>query len=285
MYKIKSLKNISFASLFDSFKDAFADYEIQLEKEELERMLTRRGFVPGLSFGAFDGDKLVAFTFNGIGNFNGVKTAYDTGTGTMKDYRGKGLATKIFEYSIPFLKEAGVKQYLLEVLQHNTKAVSLYKKLGFEITREFNYFSQDNKAIQLSLKNIESEYKIKPIDFESIESLTDFFDFNPSWQNSIESIFRNKKDFKAIGAFYKNKPVGFCVTETNSGDISLIAVNHNFRRKGIGTLLLKESIHLIQHDSVKCINTNITCESISKFLEFASIPLIGKQYEMLKAIN
>ena len=85
-----------------------------------------------------NGNKIVAFTLNGIGYFNRIPTAYDTGTGTLKNYRGKGLATKIFEYSIPYLKSANVKQYLLEVLQYNTKAVSVYRKLGFEVIREFN---------------------------------------------------------------------------------------------------------------------------------------------------
>ena len=284
MYKIESLKNRSFESLFESFKDAFADYEMQLEKEELKRMLTRRGFVPELSFGAFDGEKLVAFTFNGIGTFNGVKTAYDTGTGTMKDYRGKGLATQIFEYSLPFLKNAGVKQYLLEVLQHNLKAVSLYKKLGFEVTREFNYFSQNNESILLTLKNTNSVAEIKPINLDEIDQLEGFLDFNPSWQNNIESILRNKKDFKAIGAFYKDKLVGFCVTEMISGDITQIAVDKNYRRKGIGTKLLNEAMNLNLFSSVKCINTEINCESITKFMEYASISLIGKQFEMIKKI-
>jgi len=59
------------------------------------------------------------------------------------------LATKIFEYSIPFLKKANVSQYLLEVLQHNTKAVSVYKKIGFEVSREFNYFICKNEKLQI----------------------------------------------------------------------------------------------------------------------------------------
>jgi ribosomal protein S18 acetylase RimI-like enzyme len=57
------------------------------------------------------------------------------------------MATEIFLYSIPYLKEVGISQYLLEVLQHNTKAVSLYKKLGFEVTREFSYFMQKNEGV------------------------------------------------------------------------------------------------------------------------------------------
>ncbi len=94
-------------------------------------MLSRRGFVPSLSFGIFEGDKLISFTLNGIGQFNGEKTAYDTGTGTIKEYRGRGLASKIFTDSLPFLKQAGVSQYLLEVLQHNTNAVGVISKTRF----------------------------------------------------------------------------------------------------------------------------------------------------------
>lgn len=284
MCKIDSLKNRSIDYLFESFKDAFSDYEMQLEQEELERMLIRRGFVPELSFGAFDGDKLVSFTFNGIGNFNGVKTAYDTGTGTMKDYRGKGLATQIFEYSLPFLKEAGIKQYLLEVLQHNTKAVPLYKKLGFEVTREFNYFSQDNESVKIPNKNADSDYSIKPINLNQIKSFANFFDFKPSWQNSFDSIFRKPEEFKAIAAYQNGNPVGFCVTEVKSGDITQIAVDKKHRRKGIGTFFVKEIIQMNQNSSIKCINTEISCHSITKFLESLSFSLNGKQYEMIKKL-
>jgi ribosomal protein S18 acetylase RimI-like enzyme len=81
-----------------------------------------------LSFGAFKNEDLLAFTFNGIGEYHGIKTAYDTGTGTLKEYRGQGLAKCIFQHSLPFLEEAGIRQYLLEVLQHNEGAVALYKK-------------------------------------------------------------------------------------------------------------------------------------------------------------
>lgn len=57
-------------------------------------MLKRRGFNPDLSFAAFDGSEIDAFILNGIGDFNGLPTAYDIGTGTRKEYRGKGWATE-----------------------------------------------------------------------------------------------------------------------------------------------------------------------------------------------
>jgi len=105
--------------LFEAFQEAFKGYEMQLTQAELLKMLHRRGFTPKLSFGAFSGEKLVSFTFNGTGSFNNILTAYDTGTGTIEEYRGKGLASRIFEYSIPHLKSAGISQYLLEAIQSN----------------------------------------------------------------------------------------------------------------------------------------------------------------------
>ncbi|MDR1504997.1 MAG: GNAT family N-acetyltransferase, partial [Prevotella sp.] len=146
--EIKSLSETDFGVIFHAFNQAFADYEIQLNRQQLQTMVKRRGYNPGLSFAAFEGNEIVAFTLNGTGNFNGIATAYDTGTGTLKRYRGKGLATQIFEYSIPYLREQNIKQYLLEVLQHNTKAVSVYKNIGFEVSREFNYFRQENEKIK-----------------------------------------------------------------------------------------------------------------------------------------
>ena len=103
--EIKSLENIDFETLFQGFENAFSDYEIQFKKEEIRSMLKRRGYCPKFSFGAFDNDKLVSFTLNGIGSFKNIPTAYDTGTGTIKEYRGMGIAGKIFSYSIPFLKD------------------------------------------------------------------------------------------------------------------------------------------------------------------------------------
>lgn len=279
---IKSLKGIDFDLIFDSFNKAFKDYEMQVNKSELQTMLQRRGFIPELSFAAFKKDKIISFTFNGIGTFNGKKTAYDTGTGTIEEFRGQGLASRIFQYSIPFLKEAGISQYLLEVLQHNSKAVSVYQKLGFQVNREFNYFVEKMENIKIQSKTPKTEFKIKSIDLATAQSSLDFFDFNPSWQNSFESIFRNPGNFIVLGAFKEEKMLGYCFLEPNSGDITQIAVDKNFRRNGIGTLLLNEIVKQNRHHSIKFINTDVDCEAVNRFLQYHSIPLRGKQFEMIK---
>jgi len=284
METIKSLDSLSFESLFLAFNRAFSDYEIQINREELSVMLSRRGFVPSLSFGLFEDDNLISFTVNGIGEFNGEKTAYDTGTGTLKDFRGKGLASKIFEDSIPFLKEAGISQYLLEVLQHNTGAVSVYKKLGFTVSREFNYFTQLCSSVKIPEKNMASEYRIGELSLERRREFEHFCDFLPSWQNGFEAILRRDKDFKVLGAFKGQEIVGYCIFEPVSGDVTQIAVERKHRRRGIASALLSEALKSNRHNSVKVINTEMSCESLTLFLNSCGIPLKGKQFEMIKKL-
>jgi ribosomal protein S18 acetylase RimI-like enzyme len=284
MWKIESLNKISFDTLYTTFNEAFGSYEVHINKDELRIMLKRRGYVPELSFGAFENNILVSFTLNGIGYYNGQKTAYDTGTGTIEAFRGKGIASRIFSDSIPFLKAAGISQYLLEVLQHNTSAVSVYKRLGFIVSREFNYFKQNNTEVKLLAKDLPATFSIKEISLDNIDLFIRFWDFNPSWQNSFEAIQRCVTDFKIIGTYQKQKLVGYCIFEPNSGDITQIAIDKAYRRKGVGSALLNETLKHNQHSSVKIINSEITCKEMTAFLESKNIPLKGKQFEMIKKL-
>lgn len=272
--EIKSLEKTDFDTLFRAFGRAFADYEVQLNAEQLRAMLTRRGFDPALSFAAFNGAQIAAFTLNGIGNFNGVPTAYDTGTGTLKEYRGTGLGTEIFRHSMPHLRRAGVGQYLLEVLQHNTRAVSVYRNLGFETVREFNYFCRANTEIADRGDTPRLPHSVRRTDW----------DFTPSWQNSFESIGRAAGDFVSLGVFIEEELVGYCVFEPASGDVAQIAVKRQYRRKGIAGLLLREMLRLNRNDSLKIINTDVSCDSMTGFLQAKNIVPQGKQFEMIRKI-
>lgn len=282
--EIKSLNDIGLDELFEAFELAFADYEVQLNKAELLTMLERRGFDPKASFGAFDGNKIVSFTCNGIGNYYGKPTAYDTGTGTLKDYQGKGLATRVFENSIPHLKALGIEEYLLEVLQHNTGALSVYRKLGFEVTREFYYFKSENTQVNSTVKTLDFPYQLKPVKINEHDSISDFWDFKPSWQNSPEAIKRAVKDFICLGVFSESKLIGYGVFEPVSGDVTQIAVDKRYRRKGIGSLLFQKMLESNKHSSIKVINTDIACHSITNFLKSKNIEPAGKQFEMIKKL-
>lgn len=59
--EIRSLEHIGFDTLFRGFENAFSDYEISFDKEEVRSMLIRRGYESSLSFAAFE-DAIAHYT-------------------------------------------------------------------------------------------------------------------------------------------------------------------------------------------------------------------------------
>ncbi|MCE1198673.1 MAG: GNAT family N-acetyltransferase [Marinilabiliales bacterium] len=281
---IRSLKDASLEKILSAFLEAFADYDISFTAEALKTLWKRRGFDPGLSFAAFEGEEIVAFTLNGIGDFEGKRMAYDTGTGTRPGYRGQGLASRIFHHSLPYLKEAKVGHYLLEVLQNNQQAISLYQKMGFTVRRELNYFIWDNAAYSPSLPVANLPYTIGPVAPELLPGLNSFRDFEPSWQNSFESIMRTQEDFLCLAAIEAGAIVGYCIFEPRSGDITQLAVDPSHRRRGIASQLMAEALRHNRHSGAKLLNADTSCQSIPAFLNSQNIRLTGKQYEMIREI-
>lgn len=280
--EFRNLKDIGFDTVYGSFERAFADYAIKFDKEEVRSMLIRRGYNPELSFAAFDRGEIVAFTLNGTGTFNGLPTAYDTGTGTVKEYRGLGLAGQIFSHSIPFLKEAGIRQYVLEVLQNNQKAIALYRRMNFAVTREFDCFRQSIAAItDPAGKNECPDCTIKPVTGDFIGLCEEFCDFEASWQNSSESIERGQSQLTCLGAFINGiEPAGYCVFDALTGDLTRIAVKPTLRRRGIGTQLLRSAVDRIKADSIKVLNITSDNRSLPPFLSSKNITLASRQFEM-----
>jgi ribosomal protein S18 acetylase RimI-like enzyme len=281
MISIMPLGETTFDDLYTAFSKAFQDYDRTWNRDELAKMLQRRGYVGALSYGAFHDGILVSFTLNGIGIFEGKQTAYDAGTGTLKEYRAKGLATQIFQESIPFLKQKGIEQYLLEVLQHNTKAVSVYTKLGFRVNRELNYFLQSMDKMNVEKRNLGYEAELREIGLDETEKLKEMWDFGPSWQNNFDSLHRAINEFKIIGAFIDNGLAGYGLIEPDSGDIPQIAVSKPYRKKYLGSAILHHLLQYNKSNVVKLLNAVPGCTHFTTFAEKNGIPKLGAQYEMI----
>lgn len=69
-------------------------------------------------------------------------TAYITMVVVKNDFRGQGIATKMINYVLSDCKEHGFRICRLEVNNINTKAIRLYKKIGFE----FESSASDNSS-------------------------------------------------------------------------------------------------------------------------------------------
>ena len=90
---------------------------------------------------------MVGYTLNGFGLWNGKQTAYDAGTGVIPGFRNQGIGKNMFEFLLPKLREIGIEQMLLEVIEKNENALKLYQNLGFENSRKLAFFEQSEHLI------------------------------------------------------------------------------------------------------------------------------------------
>lgn len=273
--EIKSLKNTEINELVTVFNQSFSDYIVpfKITKEQLENKIKSDNIKLEFSIGAFENNKLIGFILHGFNFINGNKIAYNAGTGVIPEKRGNKITFKLLEHIIPKLKEQNVTKIKLEVITENEIAFRTYKKIGFEIIRELNCYKGQIKS------KIESKYKIHPLKNCDWELLKSFWDWDPTWQNSISSAENTNYLSTVIGAFDSNLLIGYLIYNPNSNRIQQFAVNKEHRNQGVG----KQLFQYISRENEKEFSTiNIDTNSINTndFLLSLGLDVYIKQYEM-----
>jgi ribosomal protein S18 acetylase RimI-like enzyme len=279
------LKEEDFDTVYGTFAKAFSDYQIKMEitKEQFKEMNVRRGLSYELSAGAVDdGDKMVGLALNGADFWDKKLTAYDMGTGVVPEFRGKGVADGMFDFLIPKLRQSGVKQYLLEVIRSNLKAYNLYKKKGFRETRQFECFTAEVASLNLkSTIDAEDGISIEPMEKPEWSVFESFWEWRPSWQNSVDSVRRSQGRKVVLGAFKGSRCVGYGIIYSESGDIPQFAVKETFRRQGVGTLLMKALAREARRGRLAVVNVDGSSQVTLDFLTDFGFKNFAGQYEMV----
>ncbi|MBY6891424.1 GNAT family N-acetyltransferase [Clostridium botulinum] len=281
MFIYDTLENIGIETLHETFLNAFSDYQVKMNLPlfKFQHMLQRRGYVPKVSIGAFNNETLVGFVLNGVRNWDGKLTAYDTGTGIIEAYRKQGITSNMLLNVRQLFRQMGVEQYLLEVIQSNTSALQLYKKQGFKILRDFQCFHLDkNKYNPITTYKVEHVDMINPNDWRE---LIEFWDFVPSWQNSIDSINAVSDSFIYSIVHLDDNIVGYGVIDKKTGDIPQIAVNKNYRRKGIAKSIITDLMKNTESYNINVINVDGRSKSMKDFLLKLGFECGVSQYEMI----
>ncbi|WFD08691.1 GNAT family N-acetyltransferase [Tepidibacter hydrothermalis] len=280
MFIYKTLESTSMEKLHKTFLEAFSDYQVKVDISllKLQQMLQRRGYVPRASIGAFKDDELIGFFLTGIRKWNGKLTAYDTGTAVIQTYRKQGVTSNMFLNTKQLLEKMEVEQWLLEVIQSNISALQLYKKQEFQILREFECFNLDkNKYNKVTTYKVEHINSINKSDWME---LMKFWDFKPSWQNSIDSINSVSDTFIYSIIKINDSIVGYGIIGKKTGDIPQIAVDKNYRGRGIGRSILTDLINSTESYNISVKNADSQCISMKDFLLNLGFKNNIRQYEM-----
>lgn len=280
MIRYTFLNNTPITTLHHAFVNAFADYQVdmQMSLDEFAFRLRRDGVDTAISAGAFDTDKLIGFCLNGSGAWRGEATVYDAGTGILPHYRGRGMASEMFRFMNPQLKERGFNQYLLEVLTSNEPAVNLYRRLGFTETRRLGVFRTPG---QLPSTRI-SDDGIRRVELPNWELYQSFWSGYPSWQHSIEAVERIADTTAIVECHDDQRCIGYGIVSTASGLLLQLAVDKTDRRRGVATkLLIALQDCLTATEMIKVNNVDENLKDATAFFEAVGFKLVLEQYEMM----
>ncbi|WP_432665788.1 GNAT family N-acetyltransferase [Wukongibacter baidiensis] len=264
MYSFKKCIEVSDRQIYEAFRDGFADYIIQANMTQ-EQLISRFFGIEGnereLSFVAFRNNRPIGIILGGIKTGEIFKTLRCGAMSLIPEERGSGVATKLFELHEGLARDIGCKQLFLEVIDSNDRAISFYKKMGYEKIYDLTYMNWEieNKEIIVQGNNPLSN-AISVISHEDLYSLREEEFSHLPWQGEF-SYFKQlscnyygiREDDRLIAglAGAKNK-------------ILYIWVNPRYRLKGYARALLNRLI--VDTDTQKL---NITYTNNSELHTFA----------------
>jgi len=282
----QNLSEESFPETHATMVEAFADYQLDMSYMTRERSWQRNlksGVQYDCSVGAFDGDRMVGFTFVGLDDWLGEKAAFDAGTGIIPAYRGQAIAKGMFEHILPGLKVHGVSRFLLEVLQPNKAAIRAYEKSGFEIAREFACYDLLPVAFTADKLTV-GNFEVRVIDDATVQTFKPQTDWQPSWEHSFAGMGRIQGDLLRLGAFKAGRCVGALVYYPLLQWIMCLVVERDFRRQGVASALVKALMSDLQLPEgthrVKINNIDRSDDATLGLIEKAGAVWVIDQYEM-----
>jgi len=273
-----------FTQLYETFIEAFSDYvfPFALTEQQFRNHINLNGVDLTRTVGCYENTRLVGFSLNGFGTWDGVSTVYDAGTGVIPSARRRGISAAMFETMLPVFRSEGVKQFLLEVITTNTAAIRLYEKLGFEHSRELALMQCDKVIEHNESSTIVEVREIADPDWDLMAS---FWSGRPSWQNSVAAMKRSLTLKTILGAFVDDELVGYVASSANYGRIAQMAVSPTHRHRGIGKALLKRIQEMTTTGySLQIINIDKSLTETIGFFEKCGFYERLAQHEMMARI-
>lgn len=110
------------------------DGERKTNPEQQEKLLERFEKQPNSTIlVAEDNNKLIGYLIAIGGTAKRTKHTAQLVIGILKEYRGMGIGTKLFNFVTEWAEKQGLSRLELTVVKDNLAGVELYKKCGFEI--------------------------------------------------------------------------------------------------------------------------------------------------------
>ena len=269
MYHFQSLQDVSVQRIAQCFNESFSDYEqpICFTAESLTYYLTASRVDLSLSFGAFCGEQMVAFILNAGGMYQGQQAVFDAGTGVVPEHRGRKVFSGLFAYTVRQLQQRGIASYYLEALQSNHHAVSIYRKKGFFIRREYS-------VLTASGPKGDWDSRVAAVPFEAFEAFPTEFSVEPSFEHTLYAVNQNPQLYEVL--YLEN--MACCIYAKKNGEIIQMHYQELDALKEVMTALTA------RYPRAMAKNVDLCCRDVIRMLTQIGFVEITRQYEMARDI-
>lgn len=111
-----------------------------------------------------------------------------------------------------------------------------------------------------------------------------FWNYPPSWQNGIDAVCAIPDTFGYTLAESDGTLIGYGIVQKANGDIVQLAVDPQYRRKGVATAILLDLQKQTKRSGMSAINVDERDEAANGFLKQRGFGVFVTQYEMVKSL-
>lgn len=189
--KIKKLSACTLNEITKVWNEAFSGYSVnmQVSVDQIALMIGRKELLPSASVVAFIDGNPAGFVLNAIKTINGVKTAWNGGTGVSPSHQGRGIGKIVMEAAVEEYRKQEVKLATLEVLTSNKPGIALYERLGYEIFMTTRTYTLDG---EIKRKNSEKSNYILKHGLAADVMLLPFYNKEVTYESMPENIFNGE---------------------------------------------------------------------------------------------
>lgn len=266
---LKTLENTDPAVIFSAFEKAFASYFVPfhfIESEHYKRWKLA-GVDFSVSYGVFEDQKLCAFILHvPLG-----EKLFNFATGVIPEARGKRHIDLIYQEMNP----QKFKTMSLEVIIENEKAIKVYTRVGFRITRRLHTLKG-----KLNISSVHSKHRYEILNYQFDEEMRALQKGYYSLEQAEPVLHRKAQELEVHKLYSEAELLAYVIFEPQTLSIKQI----EFRNALDDVLELLDKMKLNQ-ELITVPNIEGSRKDLLIFLKTNGLENYVSQFEMIKHIS